>query len=162
MIIVLYTAQHVPFASTAKHSALRSRHRSYVHVYNVICNTNIETLNSLYNQTEKSHFRRKWNSDYQIRYAIIMKFRTISVFCFVLRFFFRVKQECGRYGESFRVPISFATQAISNIIDSFLGKTWLQTTIACLFYCLRKEPYLSYIWFLLNMNNSFFRILLDV
>lgn len=28
--------------------------------------------------------------------------------------------------------------------------------IACLFYCLRKEPYLSYIWFLLNMNNSFF------
>lgn len=66
MIIVLYTAQHVPFASTAKHSALRSRHRSYVHVYNVICNTNIETLNSLYNQTEKSHFRRKWNSDYQI------------------------------------------------------------------------------------------------
>lgn len=41
MIIVLYTAQHVPFASTAKHSALRSRHRSYVHVYNVICNTNI-------------------------------------------------------------------------------------------------------------------------
>lgn len=59
IIIVLYTAQHVPFASTAKHSALRSRHRSYVHVYNVICNTNIETLNSLYNQTEKSHFRRK-------------------------------------------------------------------------------------------------------
>lgn len=41
MIIVLYTAQHVPFASTAKQSALRSRHRSYVHVYNVICNTNI-------------------------------------------------------------------------------------------------------------------------
>lgn len=59
MIIVLHTAQHVPFASTAKQSALRSRHRSYVHVYNVICNTNIETLNSLNNQTEKSHFRRK-------------------------------------------------------------------------------------------------------
>lgn len=38
---LVYTAQHVPFASTAKHSALRSRHRSYVHVYNVICNTNI-------------------------------------------------------------------------------------------------------------------------
>lgn len=83
------------------------------------------------------------------------------LFCFK-GFFFRVKQECGRYGESFRVPISFATQAISNIIDSFLGKTWLHTTIACLFYCLRKEPYLSYIWFLLNMNNSFFWILLDV
>lgn len=59
MIIVLYTAQHVPFASTAKHSALRSRHRSYVHVYNVICNTNIETLNSLNNQTEKSPALRR-------------------------------------------------------------------------------------------------------